>query len=193
MARGWVQAIGRSLRGLRAGMASLASHRAWVRRSPECIHVSSPVFGHGTDIPERFTADGAQAFPPLQWSGLPVGTASLVLLVEDADVPLPIPLTHALVYNIPSTLTGLAEGSIPAVTRGRDPSGYVVGRNSLGRPGWLPPSPPPGHGPHHYAFQLFALDCRPSWESPAGRTAMLRAMHGHVLGWGVLFGVFERV
>jgi Raf kinase inhibitor-like YbhB/YbcL family protein len=184
--------VGRALRGLRAGTGSLATSQRWVRRTPECIRVTSPSFPVGTDLPARFTAYGERLSPALDWTGIPVGTASLVLLVEDADVPLPIALTHALLYNIPPTTTGLPEAAIPAMRRERMADGTVVGRNSLGALGWLPPSPPPGHGPHHYAFQVLALDCRPSWEWPAGRGAVLRAARGHVLGWGVLFGIAER-
>lgn len=187
-----VRPIGRALRGLRAGVAGIASQRNWGAGALDCIRVTSTAFGAGTDIPERFTADGAGVFPPLAWERVPVGTRSLVLLVEDPDVPIPIPLVHALVYNIPTTLTGLNEGAIPSILQGASEQGFRAGRNSYGRSGWIPPSPPPGHGPHHYAFQLFALDFSPTFEWPPGRLAMLRQMHRHVLGFGVLFGVYER-
>jgi phosphatidylethanolamine-binding protein (PEBP) family uncharacterized protein len=172
MDRRWVRPIGRALRGLRAGMAGLASHR--FSGVAESIRLTSPVFGHGTDIPEKFTADGAGVSPPLAWEGVPVGTRSLVLLVEDPDVPVPVPVVHALVYGMPTTLTELGEGAIPS------------GSDGTGRHGF-------GHGPHHYAFQMFALDCSPSFEWPPGRIALLRQMDRHVLGFGVLFGVYERV
>jgi len=189
----WVRPIGQALRGLRAGMAGLASQHDWGAGASECIRVTSPVFGHGIDIPARFTADGGGVFPPIAWEGVPVGTRTLVLLDEDPDVPIPLPAVHALVYNIPTTLAGLDEGAIPAPMQGADPKGFRAGRNSYGRPGWIPPSPPPGHGPHHYAFQLFALDCHPNFEWPPGRIAMTRQMRRHVLGYGVLFGIYERV
>jgi Raf kinase inhibitor-like YbhB/YbcL family protein len=191
MDRRWVRPIGRALRGLRAGMAGLASHR--FSGVAESIRLTSPVFGHGTDIPEKFTADGAGVSPPLAWEGVPVGTRSLVLLVEDPDVPVPVPVVHALVYGMPTTLTELGEGAIPSGSDGTGRHGFRLGRSGLGRIGWVPPSPPPGHGPHHYAFQMFALDCSPSFEWPPGRIALLRQMDRHVLGFGVLFGVYERV
>ncbi len=188
----WMRPAGRALRGVRAGMHGLASHRAWMAKAPECIRVSSPAFGHGVDLPPRFTADGVGLSPPLAWEGLPEEAASLVLLVEDPDIPFPVPLVHALVYDIPSSVRSLGEGTIPTVLKTASPEGFRIGRNGFGRPGWLPPTPPPGHGPHHYAFQIFAVRGVLSFEWPPGRHALLAQMRGQVLGWGVLFGVYER-
>lgn len=92
--------------GLRAGTAQLASEASWLRSVPECVTVESPVFGHGTDIPARFTADGEGVSPPLAWRGLPAPTRSVVLLIEDADIPLPVPLVHGLFYAIPPAALG---------------------------------------------------------------------------------------
>lgn len=192
MNAGWMRPIGRVLRGIRAGMHGLASQRSWLRGVPECIRVSSPAFGHGTDIPERFSADGVGLSPPLAWEGVPAGAASLVLLVEDPDVPFPVPLVHALVYDIPTSLTSFAEGAIPKVLKGVSSEGFRTGRNGYGRAGWLAPTPPPGHGAHHYAFQIFAVRQTLTFEWPPGRHALLAQMRGQVLGWGVAFGVFER-
>lgn len=188
----WMRPVGRAMSGIRAGMHSLTCHRSWLRNVPECIRVGSPDFGHGVDLPARFTADGTGLWPPLTWEGVPESAATLALLVEDPDVPFPIPLVHALVYDVPPSLHALAEGAIPAVLKTASPEGFRVGRNGFGRQGWLPPAPPPGHGPHHYAFQIFALRIKPAFEWPPGRRALLRQMHGQVLGWGVLFGVYER-
>ncbi len=189
----WVRPLGRSLRGIRAGVHGLASRGRWLAGAPECIRITSPVFGHGLDLPDRFTADGAGLSPPLSWEGVPAGAACLALLVEDPDIPFPVPLVHALVYDIPASMTGLGEGAIPTVLKTAGPEGFRAGRNSFGRQGWLAPTPPPGHGPHHYAFQLFALRRTPSFEWPPGRHALLGQMRGEVLGWGVLFGIYERV
>ncbi len=192
MDMGWMRPLGRALSGVRAGMHGLACHRSWLRGVPESIRVSSPAFGHGTDLPGRFTADGTGLSPPLAWEGVPGDAGSLVLLVEDPDIPFPVPLVHALVYDIPTSLNALSEGAIPTALKTAAPEGFRVGRNGFGRQGWLAPTPPPGHGPHHYAFQVFALRGKPSFEWPPGRRALLAQMRGQVLGWGVAFGVYER-
>ena len=189
----WFRPIGRTLSGLRAGAAQLASEASWLRQVPECVTVESPVFGHGTDIPERFTADGEGVSPPLSWSGLPTPTRSVALLIEDVDVPLPVPLVHGLFYAIPPTVTELAEGELPAsVGRGESSAGFHAGRNGYGRAGWIPLSPPPGHGAHHYAFQVFALDAAPVFDWPPSRGFFMRRIRDHVVGRGTLFGIYER-
>ena len=193
MAMAMMRPLGSALRGVRAGMARLATQRPWIAATPECIALRSAVFGHGVDIPERFTADGAGLSPPLSWHGVPANARSLLLLVEDPDIPFVTPLVHALAYAIPPRLAELAEGAVPAVSRRAGPDGLRCGRNGFSTPGWTPPAPPPGHGPHHYAFQLLALDRVPSFPAPPGRTAALAQARGHVLGWGLLFGVYERV
>lgn len=189
----WFRPVGRALGGLRAGTAQLASEASWLRPVPECVEVRSPVFGHGTDIPVRFTADGEGLSPPLSWSGLPTLTRSVVLLIEDADIPLPVPLVHGLFYAIPPAFCELSEGGLPTSLGGAEsPEGFHAGRNGYGRTGWIPPSPPPGHGPHHYAFQVFALDTVPVFDWPPSRGFVTRRIRDHVIGRGALFGIYER-
>lgn len=125
---------------------------------------------------------------------MPAGTASLALLVEDADAPLPSPLVHALVWNLPADSTGLAEGTIVADGPEGEArtDGSNVGRNSLMVEGWLPPDPPPGHGVHDYVFQLFALSERVDVLSNPGRSEFARAIKGRVLAAGLLVGSYSR-
>ena len=72
------------------------------------------------------------------------------------------------------------------------PVGTLFGKNSLLGLGWLPPDPPRGHGPHRYAFQIFALDLVPDLDEGAGRGALVTALKGHVLAKGLLVGIYER-
>jgi Raf kinase inhibitor-like YbhB/YbcL family protein len=189
----WTHAAGRALRGFRAGFEGLASRRRGFVQAPEALLVSSPAFGSGHDMPERYTADGEGLSPPLAWQGEPAATLSLVLLVEDADIPLlPRPAVHAIVHGIRPGLGGLAEGAIPSRLRGPSPEGFFIGRNFRGRPGWTPPAPPLGHGPHHYVFQLFALDAVPRFDWAPGRGYLLQRIRPHVIARGELCGVYER-
>jgi hypothetical protein len=181
--------LGRALSGLRAGVDKIAIVE--LGRDLPGLELMSPAFPHGGRLPPRFTADGEGVSPPLVWTVPPAGTASLALLVEDADAPTPQPIVHAVVWGLPADAGRLEEGAIAPDGdgwRGRD-----VGRNSFRQEGWLPPDPPTGHGEHRYCFQLFALDARPPdpGASP-GRSALTEAMRGHVLAAGLLVGGYSR-
>jgi Raf kinase inhibitor-like YbhB/YbcL family protein len=185
--------IGTALRPIRPGARGLASYRPGLVHAPGVIVVDSPAFGHGGDIPARFTADGLGLWPPLRWTGAPPDAESLVLLVEDADVPFFRPLTHAILHSIPPDATELPEGAIPRRMREPNADGSAAGRNGFGAAGWLPPSPVPGHGPHRYAFQLFALSGRPAFAWPPSRGRLLRVIAPMVIAKGALIGRCERV
>jgi hypothetical protein len=184
--------LGRALSGVRAGADKLAVVRSGLGDGVPAMTLTSPAFADGARLPERFTADGAGASPPLTWGTPPEGTARLALLVEDADSPTPEPLVHAVVWGLAPDAGRLAEGEIAADGEGGC-GGRDVGRNSYRREGWLPPDPPTGHGNHRYVFQLFALDATVTDPGPdPGRSALVAAMKGHVLGAGVLTGLYGR-
>lgn len=191
MIRSLLRPVGHALRPVRPGPMMLATSR-WSGFLGYALRVSSPAFADGGPLPVRFTNDGDARFPPLVWEGLPPQTVSVALLVEDADVPSFRPLVHCIVHGIPPRVTELAEGAVPHRLRGMSPEGWACGRNALARPGWLAPSPPPGHGPHRYAFQVFALGARPVFDHPPGRSRLLSAIRPHVLAQGRLIGTYER-
>ena len=183
--------LGHALRRFRAGADKLCIVQPELGGAFGAIELSSPAFADGARLPPRFTADGEGISPPLLWGPLPEGTRSLALIVEDPDAPAPLPLVHAVVWNIPPTESRLAEGAIFADGAG-SPEGKDVGRNSYLVEGWLPPDPPTGHGEHAYAFQLFALAVTPDPGETPGRGALVRAMAGKVLAAGLLTGTYAR-
>ena len=191
MLKDMARRLGQTLRPIRPGVIMLATSR-YSGFLGMALQVSSTAFGEGEPIPVRYTQDGQNLFPPLRWEGLPPRTMSVVLLVEDADLPWSSPGVHLIVHSIPPELTELAEGAIPLRLTGRSPQGYACGRNMLARPGWTAPTPPPGHGKHHYAFQVFALDAKPSFRYPPGRSLLLRTIRPHLLAQGRLVGTYER-
>lgn len=178
--------LGRALAGRRAGMDKIVLAQAGMSGAGQ-ITLASPAFADGARLPERFTADGDGASPPLVWAGAPEG-ARLALIVEDPDAPTGQPMVHAVVVDLEAPAGRLEEGGIA-----RDGQHGEVGRNSSYRKGWLPPDPPNGHGEHRYVFQLFALttDAPDPGDTP-GRTALVEAMRGHVLASGVLVGTYSR-
>ncbi len=190
MARTIIRSIGEGLRPVRAGLRRLTCNRREFAGLLPAIEVTSPAFGDHEPIPARFTADGEGLAPPLAWRGVPAEARGLALLVEDADPPVPRAFVHAIVPALPPVDGSLAEGELP--NRRRTEQAARMGRNSVAARAWLPPSPPPGHGPHRYCFQLYALDAAPVFDQPPGRTALIRAMAGHVIAMGMLIGTYER-
>jgi Raf kinase inhibitor-like YbhB/YbcL family protein len=150
-------------------------------RTDQLLIVSSPAFGHGGPIPLRYTAYGANETPPLAWSALPSGTISLALVVEDPDGGSPQPFVHWTVWNLPP-----GPGPIPQAL-----AGAAQGKNGSGRTGWYGPHPPDAK-PHHYHFELFALDTKLSLPADTDRDRLAAALNEHVLAKCELVGVFTK-
>ncbi len=180
--------LGRLLRGVRAGDRHLAWNAPALEAAPATIVLTSPAFADGAIMPARYGARGVgdNISPPLAWSGVPPGTAELVLIVEDPDAPLPRPVVHLLATGIAPARQALPEG---ALSPPGDPA-LRLGPGSFGRRGYAGPGPVRGHGPHRYIFQAIAVD-RPLG-ALGGRDAALAAMAGRVLARGRLVGLFER-
>ncbi|MCJ2091699.1 YbhB/YbcL family Raf kinase inhibitor-like protein [Methylobacterium sp. J-072] len=183
-------AVGEALSGLKAGVEKTAYDAAF-GDVPETLTLTSPAFADHGEIPARFTADGPGLSPPLAWSGLPTGTAALVLLVEDAGSPTPQPLVHLIVWALSPATAGLDEGALPSPDR-PEAAESSLGKNSFLRPEWLPPDPPSGHGRHDYHFQLYAMGSSLDLPAHPGRGALLDAMRGRVIGKGRLVGGYAR-
>ncbi len=182
--------IGHALHDQRAGLDKLAFHKAGLRSGMAAITVSSLAFQDHAPLPVLYTADGPGHSPSLQWTGLPEQAQSAVLIVEDADAPTPQPLVHAIVVALPPGDGALREGAMNAL-EGHEPE-VSCGLNSLLQAHWLPPDPPPGHGVHRYAFQVFALATAPEWSAKPGRDEVLKAVQAHALASGCLIGIYER-
>ena len=151
------------------------------------LRVRSASFSNGKSIPGRYTCDGANLSPQLEWQSAPAGTKSFAIVMDDPDAP--IGFTHWLVYNIPPGVRELAVGSSQ---QGVMPYGSVEGRNDFGRPGYGGPCPPPGN-PHHYVFRVYALDIRLDLPPGAAGKQVDAAMSGHVVAQGEIVGIYQRI
>jgi Raf kinase inhibitor-like YbhB/YbcL family protein len=182
--------IGHALRNQRAGLDKIAINMSGLRTGMAAITVSSLAFADHAPIPARYTADGEGLSPPIQWRGVPAAAASLVLIVEDADAPTPRPLVHAILVDLPAGDGGLGEGAL----KSPDHEGKHLheGRNSYLMAGWLPPDPPPGHGPHRYVFQIFALLAGSDFGAKPGRDQVMDEVRDRALASGSLTGTYER-
>lgn len=147
------------------------------------IALASRDFDHGEPMPFDTSRYGADQSPHLSWSGVPTGTAELLLIVEDIDVPFRVPLVHTASL-LPASATEIDRGGLDAAT-----TRSLIAR--FGRTGYHGPGPVPGHGPHRYGFHLYALS-RPLPESVTAVSELLPAVAGTVLASGSLVGTYER-
>jgi len=193
--------LGHALRNQRAGLDAIAFNRVDLRQGVSAIAVTSLAFADHAPIPTLYTADGDGRSPPLQWAGLPEATGSVLVIVEDADAPTPKPLVHAIVVDLPPGDGAMAEAALSggddedASSADRDGAGADeprTGRNSYLQSAWLPPDPPPGHGVHRYAFQVFALSPGAVFSDSPGRDEVLEILGSHGIASGLLIGTYER-
>ncbi|MCE4558175.1 YbhB/YbcL family Raf kinase inhibitor-like protein [Roseateles cellulosilyticus] len=154
------------------------------------IRISSASFPDSEPIPAKHSeyADGVS--PQLSWSAVP-NAKSYVLIAEDPDARPITPFVHWVAWNIPGNLTSLPEG-LQEQERLTDPPGLRQGPTSRGSPGYYGPRPPVGDLPHHYHFQLLALDAMLDLPLGAWRDDVLSAAQGHVLAKGELVGTYRQ-
>jgi Raf kinase inhibitor-like YbhB/YbcL family protein len=150
------------------------------------LQLSSTAFRDAEDIPRRFTCDGENVSPPLQWTDVPSAAKSFALLCDDPDAPSGV-WRHWAAYDIPPARTGLPE-HLPAKAKG-----LKQAVNDFGRPGYGGPCPPHGHGAHHYRFTLLALDTDGlGVHAGASCKDVERAARRHALAEAQLTGVYRR-
>lgn len=143
----------------------------------ESMVVTSAAFEEGGQIPRRHSCDGADASPPLAWSGAPAGTAAFALIVDDPDAR---GFVHWIATDIPAGTTSLAEGE----------SAGVEGRNDFRRNGYGGPCPPSGS--HRYVFEVFALSEELGLSSGFSADELRSALEGKVLASGRLSANYRR-
>jgi Raf kinase inhibitor-like YbhB/YbcL family protein len=153
------------------------------------LALTSPAFTAGAAIPPAHTCDGNDRSPPLAWSGVPAGTKSLALVVDDPDCPDPAApkrtWVHWVVWDLPPDISRLDAGA-----SGRLPGGAREGTNDSHGRGWEGPCPPLGR--HRYFHKLYALDRVLGELHNPTKAGLLAAMEGHVLGSAELMGTYAR-
>ncbi|MGC2182807.1 MAG: YbhB/YbcL family Raf kinase inhibitor-like protein [Terriglobales bacterium] len=149
--------------------------------------ISSTAFPLGGDIPRKFTCDGADVSPELLWTEPPAGTQSFTLIADDPDAPAGT-WTHWVLYDLPATVTSLAEGvnKIDEL-----PGGERQGRNDFRKIGYNGPCPPPGK-PHRYFFKIYALKGKLDLKPGASRQEVEQALPSLMLGQAEWMGKYQR-
>ena len=145
------------------------------------IHVSSAAFSSNGAIPRKYTCDGGNAIPPIEWTGVPEQSRSLAVICEDPDAPSGT-FTHWVLYDLPPSTRAVKEGT----AIGKE------GVNDFGKRGFGGPCPPQRDGAHHYHVRVFALDLESLGGAGLSRDAVMDAMRGHVLSSGDLVGTYRR-
>jgi len=152
--------------------------------------ITSEAFEDGGSIHRRFTCDDADVSPALAWDGVPEGTESFALIVDDPDAPDPdapkMTWVHWVLYNIPASATELPEG----VASDGLPSGTREGHNDWKRTGYGGPCPPIGR--HRYYFKLYALDTVLPDLGETTKDEVNEAADGHVIARAVIMGTYQR-
>ena len=150
------------------------------------LSITSPAFDHGDPIPVRYTCDGEDVSPRLEWENVPDGTKSIALIVDDPDAPGGT-FVHWVVYDLPAgsdrLVAMMSDTSLEAL-------GGTSGGNDFGKTGYGGPCPPPGEQ-HRYFFKLYALDTMLDLVDSATKSELLQAMNGHVLAQGELMGTYQ--
>lgn len=167
-----------------SGRSGPVAVRREATRASAGLRVTSPQVDANAPIPARHTAYGENRSPALRWK--PIGGArSYAVLVEDPDAPTAQPFVHWLAWNIPADMHELPE-DIRADVEPRAPAGIRQGRTNRGNVGWFGPRPPAGDAPHHYHFQVFALDAMLDLDEGATREDLLRTIEGRIIAKGEL-------
>ena len=159
---------------------------------PSKFAVTTSAYTDGGKIPTQYScADPNAISPALQWSNPPAAATSFAVIFHDMEgAPMKgtLDVTHWIFWNVPATSTSVAENVKPDAS----PDGIVQGKNVRGVNGYQPPCPPPGATPHHYVFEIYALDTKLDLAAASSRADLLKAMDGHVVGKAAYVGLFGR-
>jgi hypothetical protein len=175
-----------------AGITSASAQQQAAPPPPSKFKLMSPSYSEGSMIPTQYScADPNAGSPALQWSNPPAVAMSFAVIFHDSDAAPnkgSMDVTHWIFWNIPASSTAVAAG----VKVDASPDGIVQGKNVRGVNGFQPPCPPLGATPHHYTFEMYALDSKLDLPAGATRADLLKAMDGHVVGKATYAGLFGR-
>ena len=150
------------------------------------ITVTSSAFEEGQLMPSKYTCDGQDISPSLQWSGINESAESIALICDDPDAP-GRTWVHWVIYNLPADTTVLEENIAPTQAL---PGAAKQGTTDFGTIGYGGPCPP--SGTHRYFFKVYALDSTVDLPAGATKQQLLDAMQGHIIGQGQLIGNYKR-
>jgi Raf kinase inhibitor-like YbhB/YbcL family protein len=166
---------------LRNSMVSNTQPVGTVVTTTQNMKLQSDIFSENGTIPVAYTCNGAGLQPPLKILGVPSGTKSLALIVDDPNAPMGV-FVHWVIWNIDPTTTIIQNGKAPA--------GSVEGFTGLNKPGWIAPCPPTGI--HRYNFKLYALNQSLSIPNTSNKADLVMAMTNHIIESTKLVGLYGK-
>ena len=150
------------------------------------MQITSVAFKDGEDIPQKYTCDGDDVSPPLEWTSIPEETKTLTIICDDPDAPMGIWI-HWVVFNVPGDSSGFPENIPPEREL---ENGTIQGMNDFKKIGYGGPCPP--SGTHRYFFKIYALDTVLDLPFGATKSHVMLSMEGHVLDEAHLLGTYRR-
>ena len=154
------------------------------------LTLKSNDFANGGEIPSKYSCEGENISPALNWENVPESTQSLVLIIDDPDAPDPkapkMTWVHWVLYNIPADVKALPEGASTAVLA----QGTEQGQNDWKKTGYGGACPPIGR--HRYFHKLYALDTVLNKIHKATKSQIQSAMKGHIIAQAELVGTYEK-
>jgi Raf kinase inhibitor-like YbhB/YbcL family protein len=154
------------------------------------LEIHSSAFTDGGKIPRKYTCEGSDTSPPLEWTGVPQGTKSLALIVDDPDAPDPAKPQRVYVHWVVCNIAPDSRGFDEDASKTGPPGGAKVGKNDWEKPQYGGPCPPIGR--HRYFFKLYALDTTLDRVSSPTKKDLESAMEGHILAHAVLMGTYQK-
>lgn len=151
------------------------------------LELKSPAFSNNEFIPKKFSCQGDNVSPALNWDGVPEGTQSIALICDDPDAPMGT-WVHWVVYDLPPQARSFLEAVDDSETLA---DGAKQGKTDFGKVGYGGPCPPPGK-PHRYFFKLYCLDTKLNLGAGIRKKDLERAMQGHILAEAQLIGLYKR-
>ena len=154
------------------------------------LTITSTAFEDGGPMAAKYTCEGSDISPALKWEGVPEGTLSLALIVDDPDAPDPaapkMTYVHWVLYNLPADADGLQEG----IHTEDLPTGTLEGLNDWQRTGYGGPCPPIGR--HRYFHKLYALNTILVDLTHPTKDQLLAAMKNHILAQAQVVGTYQK-
>jgi len=155
------------------------------------MNIRSSAFSDNSVIPRKYTGEGSDISPPIEWDSNTSKIKEFALICDDPDAPTPEPWVHWIIYNIPSNIMKLPEGVLPT-EKIPELNGATQGKNSWGKIGYKGPMPPKGHGWHRYFFKLYALNAPLNLKAGINKKELEKAMEDHIIGEARLTGKYKR-